>query len=172
MNSSSSPPFLLLLHELHMKSLCNVYSESPFCLPGAQFHWLWSFVPDLFSAYLKRVSKQLTVECQIPSVCLSRATLCAFSAPGGWSDQWHWPKSCLVLCFLKFIFFYFIFLGLHSMAYGSLQATGRIGAVSACLCHSNAGSKPHLQSVLQHMPMLDPWPTEQGQDLNLNPHAY
>ena len=42
------------------------------------------------------------------------------------------------------------------VAYGNSQARGLIGAAAAGLCHSNAGSKPHLQPTLQLMAMPDP----------------
>ena len=73
--------------------------------------------------------------------------------------------------------------------YGSSQVRGRIIAPAAGLhyihtvqdlshicelhhSHSNAGSKPHLQSTLQLVAMLDLWPTEGGQGLNPHPHGY
>ena len=44
-------------------------------------------------------------------------------------------------------------------AYGSSQARGRIGATAVSLCHShsNEGSEPHLQPVLQLVVRLNPW---------------
>ena len=45
----------------------------------------------------------------------------------------------------------FIFLGLHPqhMEVLSSQARGQIGAAAARLCHSNAGTEPHLQPTSQ-----------------------
>ena len=53
------------------------------------------------------------------------------------------------------------------MAYGGSQARGRIIATAAGLyhSHSNAGSKLCLWPTPQVMAMLDPQPTEQGQEL-------
>ena len=58
-------------------------------------------------------------------------------------------------------------------AYGGSEARGRIGAVAAGLHHShnNWGSQPCLQPTPQLTATLDPWPTEQGQGWNLQPHG-
>ena len=50
----------------------------------------------------------------------------------------------MVLCF--FISFFFLFLELHPLAYGSFQASGQLGAAAAGLhqSHSNSGSEVHL----------------------------
>ena len=60
------------------------------------------------------------------------------------------------------------------MVYGGFQARGWNGATAAGLCHnhSNAGSRPYLQSTLPLMAMPDPWPTEQGQGSNPQPHGF
>ena len=57
------------------------------------------------------------------------------------------------------IFFFFHFRSTPA-AYGSSQARGQLGAAAAG--HSNSGSKPCLQPILQLMAMPDPLPTEQG----------
>ena len=57
-------------------------------------------------------------------------------------------SSCF--CFVcLFVFCLFAFSRAASAAYGSSQARGRIGAVATRLrqSHSNAGSKPRLQSA-------------------------
>ena len=62
---------------------------------------------------------------------------------------------CLFVCFSFFLF------GAVPTAYGGSQARGRIETAAASLhhshshSHSNAGSKPHLQPVLQLEAMLD-----------------
>ena len=80
------------------------------------------------------------------------------------------PCWLIILSFFKFFFF----LRAIPMAYGSSQARGQIGATAASLhhSHSNTRSQPHLQSTLHHMATLDPWPTAQGQGLNLRPHGH
>ena len=52
------------------------------------------------------------------------------------------------------------------MAHGPSQARVWIGTTAACLHHrhSNIRSEPCLQPTLQLMAMLDPWPTEHGQE--------
>ena len=57
-------------------------------------------------------------------------------------------------------------------AYGSSQARGQIGTVGTGLhhSHSNNGFETHLQLMPQLAGTPDPWPTEQGQGLNLHPH--
>jgi len=53
------------------------------------------------------------------------------------------------------------------------QARGLIGDVATSLCqsHSNMGSEPRLQPTPQLTAMLDPYPTEQGQGSNPQPHG-
>ena len=60
------------------------------------------------------------------------------------------------------------------MACGSSQARGQIGAATPSLHHSHSkvGFQPNLQSTPQVMAMLDPQPTERGQELNPHPHGY
>ena len=59
------------------------------------------------------------------------------------------------------------------MAYGGSQARAQIGAIVAGLHHSHnsAGSEPCLQSTPQLMATPDPYPTEQGQGLNIHHHG-
>ena len=59
------------------------------------------------------------------------------------------------------------------VAYGSCQASSWIGVAAAGLhhSHSNARTKPHLWPMPQLAAMPDPYPTEQGQRSNLNPHG-
>ena len=57
------------------------------------------------------------------------------------------------------------------MAFGGSQAKGQIGAAAADLRHSQAGSKLHLQPMLQLMKTPDPQPTERGQGSNPQPHG-
>ena len=73
--------------------------------------------------------------------------------------------SCIfMLLTVQFVFifiFHYLFICFFraaSMAYASSQARGQIRASAAGLCHShsNAGSKPYLQSTPQLMAMLDP----------------
>ena len=58
------------------------------------------------------------------------------------------------------------------MAYGGSQARGLIGATATGLCqsHSNVGSEPRLRLTPQLTAMLDPQPTEQGQEANPQLH--
>ena len=72
---------------------------------------------------------------------------------------------CLFVCF--------VFSRAAPMEYGGSRARGLVGAVAAGLCysHSNAGSEPHLQPTTQLRAMPDPYPTELGQGLNLQPHS-
>ena len=53
--------------------------------------------------------------------------------------------------------FFFLFRSVP-VAYGSSQASGRIGAADGSLPHShrNTGSEPHLQPTMQLVAMLDP----------------
>ena len=59
------------------------------------------------------------------------------------------------------------------MAYGGSQARGVIGAAPAGLyqSHSHTGSKPCLRPTSQLKATLDPQLTEQGQELNPQPHG-
>ena len=58
-------------------------------------------------------------------------------------------------------------------AYGDSQARGLIGAVAANLrqSHSNVGSEPCLQTTPELTATPDPYPTEQGQGRNPQPHG-
>ena len=60
-------------------------------------------------------------------------------------------------CSIFFNFFFFLFTATPA-AYGSSQARGQIGAVTAGLRHScgNAGSKPHLQTTPHLTAIPDP----------------
>ena len=60
--------------------------------------------------------------------------------------------------FLIYLFIYFFLFRVVLVAYGNSQARGHIGAAAAGLhhSHSNGGSEPHLQPMLQHAAMLDP----------------
>ena len=66
--------------------------------------------------------------------------------------------------------FYFLLFRAGGMAYGSSQAMGQIGASAASLgqSHSNAGSDSYLQPTSQLTATPDPYPTDQGQGLNLD----
>ena len=55
-----------------------------------------------------------------------------------------------------FFFFFFDLFRATPVAYGGSQARGLIGATAAGRCHSNTGSKPHLQPIPQLMATLDP----------------
>ena len=70
-------------------------------------------------------------------------------------------------------FFFCLFSGATPAAHGDSQARGRIGVVATGLhhSHSSAGSEPRLWSTPQLMAMPDPWPTEQGQGWNPQPHG-
>ena len=59
------------------------------------------------------------------------------------------------------------------MAYGGSQARGRIRAVAAGLhhSHSNARSEPWSATYTTAHATPDPEPTEQGQELNLQPRG-
>ena len=78
----------------------------------------------------------------------------------------------------KFSFFFFFFC-LFKAADGSSQARGLIGAIATSLRYSNGNARSEKCQTKQHLPptpqleaMLHPYPTEQGQGLNLNPHGY
>ena len=72
---------------------------------------------------------------------------------------------------MQFTFFFF---SATSVAYGSSQARGQIGATAASLHHSrsNARSQPHLQPAPELMAMLGPSPTERGQGSAPHAHGY
>ena len=78
----------------------------------------------------------------------------------------------------KMIFFFFCFFRATPVAYGSSQARGHIGAVSAAASlhhsHSNTGSEPCLRPCLrpQLSAMLENRPTEVGLAWNPHPHGY
>ena len=68
---------------------------------------------------------------------------------------------------LLFIIIIIIFiLMVVPVACESSWAMGQVGATAA----GNVRSKPHLQTMLQLAAMLDPSPTEGGQESNLHPH--
>ena len=58
-------------------------------------------------------------------------------------------------------------------AYPGCQARGGIRAIAASLqhSHSNAGSKLHLPPTPQLMATPDPFPTQQSEGSNLQPHG-
>ena len=70
----------------------------------------------------------------------------------------------------KFIYLFILFRTVP-VAYEVSQATGRVGAVAAGLCHSHskARSEPCLQPIAELTAMSDPQSTEQGQELNPQP---
>ena len=76
--------------------------------------------------------------------------------------------------YCPFLFLNFLFFRAAPTACESSQARGRIGAVATDLhgSHSNSGSEPKLQPTPQRTATPDPWPTEQGQGSNLQPHGY
>ena len=80
----------------------------------------------------------------------------------------------ILTCLYTFFFFFFGLLRAVSMAYGSSQAWGQIGAAAASLHHnlSNVGSKPHLRSIPHLTAVPDPQPTEQGQGSNPYLHGW
>ena len=55
-----------------------------------------------------------------------------------------------------FFSFYFFFFKGHTCSIWKSKARGQIGAAAARLCHSNVGSKPHLQPMPPFAAMLDP----------------
>uniref|UniRef100_A0A8D1UP65 Uncharacterized protein n=1 Tax=Sus scrofa TaxID=9823 RepID=A0A8D1UP65_PIG len=75
------------------------------------------------------------------------------------------------------LFYYFFCLFAFSRAVptanGGSQARGLIGAVATSLrqSHSNAGSESRLQPTPQFRTTPDPYPTEQGQGSNPQPHG-
>ena len=66
--------------------------------------------------------------------------------------------SFLDLFFVVVAVFCFCLFRTAPLAYGGLQARGRIGAAAVSLCHShsNSGSDLYLQPTPQLMAMLDP----------------
>ena len=84
-------------------------------------------------------------------------------------------SNSLLNVFLPVFFFFFFFSFRATLwAYESSRAWGWAGATAVSLhhSHSSAGSKPHLQPMLQLAGMKDPYPTEQGQGSNLHLHEY
>ena len=73
----------------------------------------------------------------------------------------------LFCCIYLFIYICPFFFRAIPAACGISQARAQIGATAAGLhhSHSNVRSESHLQPTLQLMAMLDPRPTEQGQEL-------
>ena len=70
----------------------------------------------------------------------------------------------MIFSFLFLIFLYFLLFREASMAYGSSQARGGIGAIAAGLYHShNSGSEPHLWPTPQLTATPGPSHTEWGQ---------
>ena len=71
-------------------------------------------------------------------------------------------------------FFFFFFFGLFRaapMAHRGPQTRGRIGAVAAGQSHSSTRSELCLRPTPQLTATPDPWPAEQGQGLNPQPHG-
>ena len=64
---------------------------------------------------------------------------------------------------------FFCFLGLHQwhMEVPRLEVESELQLLEHS--HSNSGTKPRLRPTPQLTAMPDPWPTEQGQGLNLHP---
>ena len=77
-----------------------------------------------------------------------------------------------VYCFIIIVTCLFVLFRVAPAAYESSQARSLIGATAAGLHHnhSNARSKPCLQTTSQLMATPDPKPTERGQGLNPQPH--
>ena len=75
---------------------------------------------------------------------------------GDENSLWWLHNSAKILKGME-LHYLFIYLA-AGVAYGSFQARGQTGAVTAGLCHShsNARSEPHLQPTPQFMAMLDP----------------
>ena len=69
----------------------------------------------------------------------------------------------------NYMFFVCLFFRAVPSAHGSSQAKSQIGATAAG--HSNAGSELPLWPASQLPEILDPWPTERGQGLNLHLHG-
>ena len=67
-------------------------------------------------------------------------------------------KHFLSAYYMPGIFFSFLLFKAATVAYGSSQARGQIQATATGLCHShsNARSKPHLQTTTQLMATPDP----------------
>ena len=74
--------------------------------------------------------------------------------------------------FFSFLFFWAFFAPFRATPGGS-QARDPIQATAAGLhhSHSNVGSEPCLQPMLQLTAMPDPQPTERSQGLNPHPHG-
>ena len=58
---------------------------------------------------------------------------------------------------ISFIYYFFWLFRAIPTAYGSFQARGQTGAAATSLCHSNAGSEPHLRFTPQHTGSLTHW---------------
>ena len=70
----------------------------------------------------------------------------------------------------SFFLFFCLFRATHA-AYGSSWARGQTEDAVVGHSHSNMGSQQHLQSIPRLVAMLDPQPTEQGQESNLQHHC-
>ena len=57
---------------------------------------------------------------------------------------------------ISFIYYFFWLFRAIPTAYGSFQARGQTGAAATSLCHSNAGSEPHLRFTPQQHWILNP----------------
>ena len=75
---------------------------------------------------------------------------------------------------LKIVIPQFFFFSFYSCTCGTWSSWAwspmRAAAAGLCHSHSNARSKPHLWPMPQLEAMLDSWPIESGQGLNLHPH--
>ena len=76
---------------------------------------------------------------------------------------------CVCVC----VFNLFCLFGAAPVAYGGSQARGPVGAVAVGLhqSHNNARSELRLGPTPQLTAMPDPYPTEQDQGLNPQPHG-
>ena len=75
--------------------------------------------------------------------------------------------------FLMFLSFFFAISWAALMAYGGSQARGLIISLATGLhqSHSNVGSELRLRPTPQLTATPDPYPNEQGQGLNPQPHG-
>ena len=64
--------------------------------------------------------------------------------------------SSFLSSFFSFLLSFFLSTMATLAAYGSFQAMGWIRVTAASLCHSNAGSMPHLQPIPQFTATPDP----------------
>ena len=91
------------------------------------------------------------------------------------TEEKQWKKllqnHLILLGIMAPNFFFFFLFRAAPVAYEGSQARGRIRATAAILhySYSNMRSEPCLQRTPQLTAMLDPQPTEQGQELNLCP---